>query len=149
MSAPAEAAATLLAAAEVFVPGLAHDSAPGAPEIAADRFLSHYLELVMPGLADGVSSLLDHLAAEAHEGRRFVDLSLEERARVLDGVRTHEIADLRRLPDLLAALTLAAVYGEWTGQDEEGRLVRRPLGWDLTGFPGPTDGDPSLLREQT
>lgn len=147
MSAGTDAAATLLAVAEVFVPGLESDPTPGAPEIAADRFLSHYLEMVMPGLAEGVPSLLDQLAGEAYEGRRFADLSLDQRAAVLDRIRSHELADLRPLPDLLAVLTLAAVYGEWTGQDEEGRLVRRPIGWDLTGFPGPTGGDPTLLRE--
>lgn len=146
-SPPADAAATLRAAAEVFVPGLESGDTAGAPEVAAERFLVHYLDIVVPGLSQGAADLLDSMAAQASAGQRFADLDLAAREKVLETLRSHDIADLRALPDLIAVLTYAAVYGEWTGQDERGALVRRPLGWDLTGFPGPSDADPYLLRE--
>lgn len=138
----AEAAAALRAAAEVFVPGPPHDPTPGAADIEADRFIAHYLEHLMPGLARAVTDLLDQAAGD----RPFASLPLDERAAVLDRMTEHEVEQMRELPSVLGVLAVAAVYGEWTGQDAEGRLVRTPLGWELTGFAGPTRARPSLLR---
>lgn len=143
----AEAAETLRAVAEVFVPGPPHDSSPGAADVEADRFLAHYLDFLLPGLASGLPDLLDGLAGEHFGGRRFVALDLEEREAVLDRLGTHEVVQLRDLPGLLGLLSVAAVYGEWTGQDADGNLVRAPLGWRMTGFEGPTRGRPGLLRD--
>jgi hypothetical protein len=142
-----EAAETLCAVAEVFVPGPPHDPTPGAADVEADRFLSHYLDFLLPGLASGLPNLLDGLAGQHFDGRRFAALAVEEREAVLDRLAEHEVEQLRILPDLLGLLSIAAVYGEWTGQDADGNLVRTPLGWQLTGFEGPVRGRPKLLRE--
>ena len=142
----ADAAATLRAAAEVFVPGSDRDTTPGASDVAAELFISHYLEFVMPGLAAGVPSLLDETAA-ARFGRSFAALGLAEREDVLDAIASHEVEQLRDIPLALGILSVAAVYGEWTGQDAEGNLIRRPLGWQLARFDGPVRARPTLLRE--
>ena len=142
----AAAAETLRALAETVVPGPPHDVSFGAAEIEAERFIAHYLETVLPGLPDAVSSMLDGLSAVVREGAAFVDLSLEERASVIERVCTHELDDVRDLGDLLVVLSMAAVYGEWSGLDEDGELTRLPLGWELTAWPGPSDGERSLMR---
>jgi hypothetical protein len=136
----------LRAAAEVFVPSPPDDSAPGAADIQADLFIAHYLEFLMPGLEQGVPDLLNELAGTHFSGKAFADLTLAERARVFDLLSEHEVDQLREIPTLIGLLTLAAVYGEWTGQDAEGNLVRRPLGWQFTGFDGPSRGRLNLLH---
>lgn len=142
-----DAAAALRAVAEAFVPGAPGDPTAGAPEIHAERFLGHYLDLLLPGLSDAVPQMLDGLASSEREGARFAELDLDERTRLLDALAVHEVAEMRQLGALLGALSLAALYGEWSGQDEHGALVRRPVGWDLTGYPGPSPGDSPLLGE--
>jgi len=144
----ATAEETLRALAETVVPGPPHDDTLGAAEIEAEGFISHYLELVIPGLSAGVATILDGIATETREGAGFVELSLDERAAVLQRLCEHEMQDLRELGDLLLALSLASVYGEWSGLDANGELTRAPLGWELTRWPGPADGYPSLLRKK-
>jgi hypothetical protein len=140
------AARTLRAAAEVFVPGAPNDATIGAPEVHAELFISHYLDYLLPGLASGVPTLLDGLAAELFDGRAFAELDLSQREDVFDALARHDVEQLREIPGLLGLLSVSAVYGEWTGQDEEGRLVRAPVGWSLTGFDGPSRGRPHLMR---
>lgn len=141
------AAATLRAAAAVFVPGSDLDPTPGAPDVAAELFIGHYLEFMLPGLAEGVPSLLDEIAGGRFDGRSFVDLGLDEREAVLDALAEHEVEQLRDVPQALGILSIASVYGEWTGQDAEGNLVRTPLGWQLARFGGPTRARPTMMRE--
>jgi len=136
------AAATLRAAAEVFVPGPPHDATPGAADVAAELFIGHYLDFLLPGLTAALPQLLDDLSG----GRAFASLPLDERGAVLDRLSEHEVPQVRDLPTLLGALSVAAVYGEWTGQDADGRVTRTPIGWGLTGFEGPSRGRPGLLR---
>lgn len=144
----AEVDRTLRAVAETVVPGPPADASFGAPEIQAEVFLAHYLEVLIPGLSEGVATMLDGMAAEHREGKAFADLSPDERATVLERLGSNEVADLRDLGDLLVVLSLAAVYGEWSGLDENGELTRVPLGWELTRWPGPSDGERSLLRKK-
>ena len=139
---------TLRALAEAVVPGPPHDDSFGAAEIEAERFIAHYLDALIPGLAEGVGTILDGLAIELRPDTSFASLTLEERGAVLQRLTQHEVADLRELGDLLMALSLASVYGEWSGLDENGALSREPLGWELTGWPGPAEGYPSLLRQK-
>lgn len=138
---------TLRALAEAIVPGPPHDDTFGAPEIEAERFIAHYLETLIPGLAEGVTTILDGLATQRTPDTAFADLSVEDRGAVLEILATHEVADLRDLGDLLIVLSVASVYGEWSGLDADGELTRSPLGWDLTGWPGPLEGVRSLLRK--
>ncbi|TMK82200.1 MAG: gluconate 2-dehydrogenase subunit 3 family protein [Actinobacteria bacterium] len=146
MSTPEENALTIRAAAEVFVPGSPHDPTPGAADVHAELFISHYLDFLIPGLATGLPDLLNELSAATFDGRTFVDLSPDERLTILDQLSTHDVEQLRELPLVLGLLSIASVYGEWTGQDAEGALTRRPLGWQLTGFDGPSRGRRKLLR---
>jgi Gluconate 2-dehydrogenase subunit 3 len=139
---------TLRALAEAVVPGPPHDDSFGAAEIEAERFIAHYLDALIPGLSEGVGTILDGMATELRAETSFAQLSLEERGAVLQRLTQHEVADLRELGDLLMALSLAAVYGEWSGLDEHGALTREPLGWELTGWPGPAEGYPQLLRRK-
>ena len=141
------AARTLRAAAEVFVPGSATDSSPGAPDVHAELFLSHYLDFMLPGLASGVPVLLDGLASDLHEGRAFADLTIDEREGVLDELTRHDVEQLREIPAFLGLLAMGSVYGEWTGQDADGAVVRASLGWKLTGFDGPSRGRARLLKD--
>jgi hypothetical protein len=147
-STPNDAALTLRAAAEVFVPGPPHDPTPGAADVHAELFIAHYLEFLIPGLAQGLPDLLNEMATSHFENKKFVDLTLQERTRVLDLLATHDVEQLRELPTLIGLLSVAAVYGEWTGQDAEGAMIRTPLGWQLTGFDGPSRGRPNLLRPE-
>jgi len=142
-----EAAAILRAAAEVFVPGGEHDATPGAGDVAGELFIAHYLDFVMPGLAAGVPSLLTETAAQLFDGRAFVALTMREREQVLDALATHEVEQLREIPQALGILAVAAVYGEWSGQDAGGAMVRTPLGWQLTGFDGPVRARPELMQD--
>jgi hypothetical protein len=140
---------TLRALAETVVPGPPHDDTLGAADINAEGFVGHYLESVIPGLSEGVATILDGMAIELREGAAFVDLSIDERTTVLQRLTQHEVQDLRELGDLLLALSMASVYGEWSGLDENGELTRAPLGWELTRWPGPADGYTKLLRKRS
>lgn len=138
----ARTAATLRAVAEVFVPGPPHDDTPGAPDVAAERFLAHYLDFLLPGLVAALAELLDARAGDSS----FSELALDERGAILATLAEDESPQLRELVSVLAALSIAAVYGEWTGQDPDGSLARAPLGWTITGFDGPSRGRIDLLR---
>jgi hypothetical protein len=140
-----DAARTLRAAADVFVPGSPDDPTPGASDVSAELFVEHYLDFMVPGLASGLPALLDGLAAERFGGARFADLTRGDREVVFDMLAQHEVEQLRDVPGLLGLLSIAAIYGEWTGQDADGRVVRTPVGWKLTGFDGPSRGRPELL----
>lgn len=139
---------TLRAVSETIIPGPPGDEAFGAPEIQAEVFLEHYLETLIPGLSESVTTMLDGLAADEVSGKDFADLSTADRVTVLKRLTSHELPDLRDLGDLLIVLSMAAVYGEWSGLDSNGELTRVPLGWELTGWPGPSEGERSLLRKR-
>jgi hypothetical protein len=119
--------ATLRAFCEIVCPGLASDATPGAPDLAAERYVAHFLE-------PGTRTLL----ADALDGgdQPFLELDAAARAERIERMRLD--AGLRRLVDGAAAATLLAVYGSWSGEPGTDALARVPLGWDLTGFPGPT-----------
>jgi hypothetical protein len=138
---------TLRAAAEVFVPGPPHDDTVGAADYSAELFVSHYLDIALPGLAQAVCDLLDTEARVRFDGRPFADVSLMEREQILDAIAEHDVEQLREIPSLLGLLTIASIYGEWTGQDAEGQIVRAPVGWEITGFDGPVRARPDLLQE--
>src|SRR5258708_32737198 len=129
MGSPEENAVTLRAAAEVFVPGPPHDPTPGAADVHAELFISHYLDFLIPGLAQGLPDLLNELSATTYEGRSFVDLSLEERTQVFDLLATHDVEQLRELPLVIGLLSMAARAAERSRPDAAGALTRRPPGW--------------------
>jgi hypothetical protein len=101
----------------------------------------------MPGLSGTVATLLDDLASARKPGASYVSLTRDDREAIYEQMSKHESAEMRDLASLLGALVIAAVYGEWSGQDADGRVVRRPLGWELTGFRGPRRGVPTLLKD--
>lgn len=137
-----DVARTLRAVAETIVPGPeAGDTTHGAPEVAAENFLEHYLNFLLPGLATQVCALLD-----AKSDGSFADLSSSERQAVLDTLADQDDLALRAVVDLLVTLSIAATYGEWSGFDAAGELTRLPLGWELTGYVGPVRARPDLMR---
>jgi hypothetical protein len=107
-------------------PGLAQDATAGAPDIAAERYVIHYLT---PPTLDRIIEALDR-------DTRFIDLKPSEQKDKVARLRFD--ANTRRDLDVAAALTLMAVYGTWSGRDEHGDLVRAPLGWQLASYSGPT-----------
>lgn len=137
---------TLRALADTVVPGPPDDPTPGAASIEAERFLEHYLEFVEPGLCERACALLDRLASDRRIDATFASLPRHDREAILRGETEHELPERRDLAALLTTLTIAAVYGEWSGQDPEGNVVRRPLGWELTGWTGPRAGVRSLMN---
>ncbi len=140
---------TVRALAEAIIP---QDDTIGAADVAAESFVLHYLEFVQPGLSQVLVATLDGLAAGrmgvAFREGTFEELPAYERLAVLRAMGEHQMPDLRDLADLTIVLTIAAFYGEWTGQDDKGRMVSTPVGWELAGYPGPVAAVPSLLKPQ-
>lgn len=129
------------------MPGGPDDPTPGAASIEAERFIEHYLDFLIPGLSGSVATMLDDLSAQRRPGAAYLSLPRSEREGIILELSDHESPEIRDLANLLVALAVAAVYGEWSGQDSEGRLVRRPLGWELTGFRGPRSGVRALMKD--
>lgn len=133
MSPPLDPRLVLRALVETILPGRAE-------EVRAERFVHDGLLRVGEDALVGALMALDAYAAAVREGADFVGLDLDERSRVLRTIASDPNADLRQLARLLFSLTVAAVYGEWSGLDDDGRLVRRPTSWDAIGYPGPSTG---------
>lgn len=112
--------AILRALGEVVCPGLDADATAGAPDIAAERFVAHYLS------PDTVARIVASL------GSGFAGMKLLERTEHVERLRLDP--QVRRDLDAAAAATLLAVYGSWSGRDADGHLERMPLGWSLTGY---------------
>jgi hypothetical protein len=142
------ASETLRALAEAVLPGPPEDDTIGAADVGAEQFVAHYLDFLMPGLAAGIEPLLDSLASDGAPGATFRGLEPEARRGVLRRLSESDSPEMRRLGDLLIVLVVGAYFGEWTGQDADGLVVRRPVGWELTGWPGPTEGVRALLRRR-
>lgn len=140
---------TIRALADAVVPSPPDDETAGASDVAAERFVVHYLTFLAPELPGLLAAALDGVAAARagvpYEEGLFESLDHEQRLAALRGLGEHESSDLRQLADLAVALITAAFYGEWTGQDESGAMTRTPVGWDLTGYAGPADAIPGLL----
>lgn len=126
----------LRAFAEAVVPT---DDTVGAADVDAAAFVEHYLEVADPGTAELLAAALDVVA----DGT-FADLDVVRR---LDAIADLSRGDARvaAVADLAYRLVVAAFYGEWTGQDETGALASMPVGWELSGYPGPVAAAPSLL----
>lgn len=116
---------TLRAFCEIVCPGLSTDATAGAPDVAAERYVAHYLA---PATLERVVEHLDR------GDKAFIELRGGERLERIERVRLD--AGARHDLDAAAALTLLAVYGSWSGRDAQGAFVRPPLGWQLTGFAG-------------
>lgn len=118
------ALATLRAYCAAICPGLEGDATAGAADIAAERYVAHYLA---PATLERILEALDR------DGR-FVSLRESEQLERIGKLRFD--AGTRRDLDAAAALTFLAVYGSWSGRDPDGSLARPPLGWELTGYTG-------------
>lgn len=140
---------TIRALAEAILPSPPDDDTAGAGDVAAERFVVHYLSFLKPGLPDVLAAALDGLAAARasapFEAGLFEALPPDERLSVLRALGEHDLADLRDLADLSVALVLASFYGEWTAQPDGGGPSVTPVGWELTGYRGPVAAVQSLL----
>lgn len=119
------AMAVLSAVCAAVVPGFSTDATPGASEIGAQGFVAHHLGGRLQAFSDAV------LEAEPE----FVSLEplaqTEAVRRMLDRVEGMRA---------VVGLTVGAVYGSWSGTDDEAKLVRAPLGWELASYDGPVLG---------
>ena len=140
---------TIAALAEAVIPSPPDDATAGAGDVAAERFVLHYLTFLGPELPVVLAAALDGVAAArqgvAFEAGRFEAMEPDDRLHALRMLGEHEHSDLRDLAELALVLITAAYYGEWTGQDAAGALTGTPVGWDLTGYGGPAGAVPGLL----
>lgn len=128
-----ELSRTLDALAEAVLPSMALDAgAPGA--------LSEVLARMGEEVASGVGLVLDGYADGFRSGAAFADLSVDERGAVLRAIAASDDPNLQQLVRLSVSLVAAAVYGERSGLDADGRLTGRPASWDRIGYPGPSTG---------
>lgn len=128
-----ELSRTLDALAEAVLPDAALEAgAPGA--------LSEVLSRLGEEAASGVVGVLDGYADGVRSGTAFADLSVDERGAVLRTIASADDPNLQQVVRLSVSLVVAAVYGERSGLDASGRLVRRPASWDRIGYPGPSTG---------
>lgn len=144
---------TIAALADAIVPSPPADETAGAADVAAERFVLHYLELVRPGLSDALTAALDGMAAVRQgvppaEGV-FEGLDPAARLEVVAALGRHENHEMRDLIGVASALVVAAFYGEWTGYDDAGALTRKPIGWVLCRHDGPARSVPGLLAPRT
>lgn len=124
---------TLDALAEAVLP----DAALAAGAAGA---LSEVLARMGDEVASGVGLVLDGYADGLRSGAVFADLSVGERGQVLRAIAAEDDPNLQQLVRLSVSLVVAAVYGERSGLDAEGRLTARPASWDRIGYPGPSTG---------
>lgn len=140
---------TIAALAEAVIPSPPEDATAGATDVAAERFVIHYLTFLEPALPALLAAALDGVAAarlgHPFEEGRFASLEPEERLAALRLLGEHSDPALRDLAELALALINAAFYGEWTGQDESGAMTATPVGWSLVGYAGPAASVPGLL----
>lgn len=140
---------TIAALAEAVIPSPPDDATAGAADVAAERFVLHYLTFIDPSLPELLAAALDGVAAARQsvpfEAGLFEALAPDDRLLALRLLGEHDDPGLRDLTELALTLIMAAYYGEWTGQDESGALTGTPVGWDLVGYAGPADSVPGLL----
>lgn len=135
--------ATMRAVVETIIPGPPHDPTPGAADVGAHEFVTEMLQRLGDEILGGAVMVLEGFAQQAG-ANSFVDLDLPSREQVLRSIADSG-DDLGQLVRLLFAMTMAAYYGEMTSL-EDGQLVRRPVSWDLIGFPGPAVAYPGRAR---
>lgn len=135
---------TLRAVVDTVVP--ADGPGPSASSSDAHGFVAGIANRMGAETTAMLAGLLDASAATVRTGCSFTDLAPREREGVVRGLVGAEDPDLAQVGRLLVSLTLAAVYGEYAGLDDGGRLVRRPPSWDVVGYPGPSTGHPLRRR---
>jgi hypothetical protein len=142
---PEEAAlAAVRAAVEAILPSV--DGRPGGVDLGVDRHVADSIDTFVPGFVDLLGSLLDAFASDVRPGVPFVDLTLDERGRVLRLMCDEESGDLRDLVDALLLFSYGGMYSEWTGFDPETRELRPPAVWADMGFAGPVTGHPDYRQ---
>src|SRR2546425_12952786 len=106
---------TIRALAEAIIPSPPDDDTAGASDIAAETFVTHYLEFVQPGLEEILAASLDGAAANYIAGEfsagLFASLTAEDRLHVIRALAGHDVKELRELADLAILLSFAAYYG--------------------------------------
>lgn len=120
---------------DAVVPSVGDDATAGATDIAAERYVAHYLG------PDRVSRLAAALTSNG--SAKFVSSDVQLRTKVILDLRRDP--SLRSLIDSAVSLAISAVYGSWSGVPAS-EMDRAPLGWVLTGYPGPSRVRPEALE---
>ena len=133
---------TIRAAVEAIVPSV--DGRPGGADLHVERHVVASVELLVPGYADLLATLLDAFAADVRSGARFVDLDPDERRQVLRSMSSEDAGDIRDAVDALLVFAYGGMYSEWTGYHREARTLSPPEVWTAMGYGGPSDGHPEF-----
>ncbi len=131
-------AAAIRAAVDTIAPAV--DGRPGALDVGADRHVVALIDQAVPGFVDLIGFLLDAYATDVRDGAAFVDLSQEERGRVLRLLAAEEGQDARDICDALFVFTIGAMFSEWSGYDRSTGRLDPPATWAAVGYHGPVDG---------
>ncbi|HVL89797.1 MAG TPA: hypothetical protein VM841_06130, partial [Actinomycetota bacterium] len=95
---------TIAALAEAVIPSPPDDQTAGAGDVAAERFVLHYLTFLDPSLPGLLAAALDGVAAARRsvpfEAGLFEAMDSEERLRALRLLGEHEDPGLRDLAEL-------------------------------------------------
>lgn len=115
---------TFAAAADTILPG---SSAKGVHERVARLF-----DTAIPGFPLLVVGLLDAFASDIAPGKRFAELSEDERSEVFELMMKEEAADIQDVLDGLMLFTMGQNYTENHPGHEEI--------WKRIGYHGPSEG---------
>lgn len=133
-------AAAIRAAVETIAPP--RDGRPGGVDLGADRHVVDLIDLALPGFVDMIGMLLDAYANDVRAGASMVELSVDERGRVLRLLASEDFQDARDIVDAIFVFTLGAMYSEWSGYDRATGRLDPPAAWAIMGYHGPVDGVP-------
>lgn len=122
------------------------DPAPGGVDAGVLTALIETLDQAAPSpqppltTSQFVALLLDQVAAGVNPSAQgFADLAFGEKMAVFAFLESDPLA--APLAAALLAVTAFLIYSEAGALDRgTGTLTGRPVGWDLTGYPGPADG---------
>lgn len=136
---------TLRAACDTVAP--ATDGMPGALDLRSDEHAIDMLELGLPGITDMVAALLNAYASEVVLGTPFIELSHDDRSKVLRAMSNDESQDIRDAVDAIIVFTCGGMFSEWSGYDRAGGTLTAPPTWNAVGFPGPSHGHPNYRED--
>jgi hypothetical protein len=125
----------------------ATDGRPGAADLGVERHVVEELEGALEGSVDFLATLLNAYAASVRDGSTFVDLSREERSRVIHEMSSDPSPDIHEAIDSILIFTLGGMYSEWTGYDRTTGELKSPDVWRDMGFRGPKRGVPGYRKD--
>lgn len=120
---------------------------PGGVAVGSQDHVAAMVDLSFPGYVDMLAMLVNAYAAEVRAGSTFVELSPEERIRVVKAMATDESQDIRDAIDGITVFSLGGTFSEWSGYDRSTRSLTPPKAWATVWFHGPVDGHPDYRKD--